>query len=70
MSTLIEGEDYYLNEDGLMVLTSSYHLRKGKCCGNGCLHCPYEYKNVATEKRKDLLENRPPIITRSKNNLK
>ena len=62
MSTLIEGEDYYLNDDGLMVLTSTYHLRKGKCCGNGCLHCPYNYKNVATEKRKDLLENRPPII--------
>ena len=41
MSTLIEGEDYYLNDDGLMVLTSSYHLRKGKCCGNGCLHCPW-----------------------------
>ena len=70
MSTLIEGEDYYLNEDGWMVLTSVYHLRKGKCCGNGCLHCPYEYKNVATEKRNDLLKNRPPIITKSKNNLK
>ena len=70
MSTLIEGEDYYLNEDGWMVLTSAYHLRKGKCCGNGCLNCPYEYKNVATDKRNDLLKNRPPIITTSKNNLK
>ena len=70
MSTLIEGEDYYLNEDGLMVLTSAYHLRKGKCCGNGCLHCPYKYKNVSADKRNDLLKNRPPIITKSKNNLK
>jgi hypothetical protein len=34
-----EGVDYYF-EDGLMVLTAAYLLKRG-CCGNGCRHCPY-----------------------------
>lgn len=38
---LIEGIDYYINEDKLYVFTSWYHLRKGYCCGNDCKHCPY-----------------------------
>ena len=37
---LIEGEDYYL-ENGLMVLTAAYHLRRGYCCEQGCRHCPF-----------------------------
>ena len=37
---LVEGEDYYL-EQGLMVLTERYHLRRGYCCEHGCRHCPY-----------------------------
>ncbi len=62
MSNIIEAVDYYYNEAGLMVLTSTYHLRRGVCCGRGCLHCPYEYKNVEEEKRIVLLKERPPII--------
>lgn len=62
MSNIIEAVDFYYNEAGLMVLTSTYHLRRGVCCGRGCLHCPYEYKNVETEKRIVLLKERPPII--------
>lgn len=41
-SRLKEGDDYYL-EDGLMVFTTSYHLKKGYCCENNCRHCPYQY---------------------------
>jgi hypothetical protein len=37
---LIEGVDYYL-ENGLMVLTARFLLKRGYCCGNGCRHCPY-----------------------------
>ena len=36
---LIEGEDYYL-ENGLMILTARYHLRRGYCYEQGCNHCP------------------------------
>jgi hypothetical protein len=37
---LKEGIDYYL-EEGLMVFTSTYHLKRGYCCQNTCRHCPY-----------------------------
>jgi hypothetical protein len=40
--------DYYF-ENGLMVMTESYHINRGFCCGNKCRHCPYDYKNVTTE---------------------
>ncbi|RYY47746.1 MAG: hypothetical protein EOO06_11870 [Chitinophagaceae bacterium] len=55
MKQLKEGEDYYFNEAGLMVLTETFHLKKGFCCGNGCIHCPYNYVNVAEPKRSELL---------------
>lgn len=31
-------------EQGLMVFTRSYHLRRGYCCESGCRHCPYGFK--------------------------
>jgi hypothetical protein len=34
--------DFYYDKDGRMVMTEEYHKRRGSCCGNGCLHCPYE----------------------------
>ena len=52
---LIEGEDFYYNEQGYIVLTAEYHLERGHCCGNGCIHCPYRYKNVPEPKRSQLL---------------
>lgn len=42
----VEGEDYYYNREGFIVLTAKYHLERGHCCGNGCMHCPYNYVNV------------------------
>jgi hypothetical protein len=53
-----EGEDYYYNADGLIVLTEKYHLQRGYCCGNGCKHCPYNYQNVPEPKRSALIKNR------------
>jgi len=34
---------------GFMVFTEVAHLRRGKCCGNRCRHCPYGWKNVRQE---------------------
>jgi hypothetical protein len=28
-------------ETGLFVLTAAFHVERGRCCGNGCRHCPY-----------------------------
>jgi len=55
---LIEGEDYYYNSEGLMVLTAKYLTDRGYCCGNGCKHCPYDFINVAEPKRRELLKKR------------
>jgi hypothetical protein len=41
---LVLNEDYYFNEQGLIVMTEKYHLKRGYCCNNKCLHCPYELK--------------------------
>lgn len=51
---LIEGEDFYYNEMGYIVLTAKYHLEKGTCCGNGCLHCPFDYAAVPEPRRSTL----------------
>lgn len=40
---LVQGEDYYINEQGNWVITAAYHLKRGYCCNNGCKHCPYGY---------------------------
>lgn len=55
MSKLIEGEHFYFNEAGLMVLTAKFHLQRGYCCGNGCLHCPYDYEQVEEPRKTALL---------------
>jgi hypothetical protein len=34
------GKHYYL-DNGKVVFTELYHLNRGVCCGNGCLHCPF-----------------------------
>jgi len=41
---LIEGEDYYWEiVDGIKfrVFTASYLLKRGFCCSNLCVNCPY-----------------------------
>jgi Family of unknown function (DUF5522) len=55
---LVEGSDFYFNEQGFMVLTEKYHLEKGYCCGNGCRHCPFEYEKVAEPRRSELLQEK------------
>jgi hypothetical protein len=52
---LTEEKDYYYNENGLMVLTEAYHKERGYCCGNGCLHCPFNFEAVP-EPRKSFLQ--------------
>lgn len=63
---LIEGEDYYFNDKGLLVFLEKYLLARGYCCGMGCQHCPYNYTAVPEPKRSYLLaqkhgkENKKP----------
>jgi len=39
----LDEEDYYI-ENGFMVFTRAYHLKRGYCCKNACRYCPYGYK--------------------------
>lgn len=55
---LIEGVHFYYNELGYMVLTAAYHMENGECCGNGCLHCPFDYIKVPEPRRAELREAR------------
>lgn len=42
---------------GLTVFTRYAHLQRGRCCGNGCRHCPYGHVSVADPaKRRNLIE--------------
>ena len=34
-------EDFY-TENGFLVFTAAYHLKRGYCCNSGCRHCPYQ----------------------------
>ena len=36
----LEAEDFYY-ENGLMVFTAAYHIKRGYCCNSGCRHCPF-----------------------------
>lgn len=48
-----DNQDYYY-ENGFVVFTKSYHLKRGYCCGSNCRHCPYKKEAVqkATRSKK------------------
>jgi hypothetical protein len=43
-----EEVDYYFNEEGLMVFTAVYHLKRGHCCKNKCRHCPWNFSRSSS----------------------
>lgn len=52
MGNLVEGIDFYYNEQHHVVFTASWHLQRGTCCGNSCRHCPFNHINVPAETAK------------------
>ena len=53
--TKLQPDEFYW-DDGNLVFTEQYHLRRGRCCNNKCKHCPYpelgegdEYRERNTE---------------------
>jgi len=49
----LEPEDFYKSEEGYIIFTEKYHLKRGYCCKNGCKHCPYDFdKKTGTIKKK------------------
>lgn len=39
----LDPDDFYKTEEGYIVFTEKYLLKRGYCCQNGCKHCPYGY---------------------------
>ena len=39
----LDPEDFYMSEEGFIVFTEKYHLKRGICCMSGCKHCPYGF---------------------------
>ena len=51
----VSKEDFYMSEDGYIVFTKAYHLKRGYCCQSGCLHCPWDFgKNKSNNKNSNL----------------
>lgn len=44
-------DEFYYEEDGMIVLTAAFHVRRGSCCGNKCRHCPYTKPYVKGNKQ-------------------
>jgi hypothetical protein len=46
-SACLSGTSTYIDPaTGYSVFTKDFHLKRGKCCGNSCRHCPYDRINV------------------------
>ncbi len=40
----LDKDEYYYSDEGYIVFTEKYLLKRGYCCQNGCKHCPYGFK--------------------------
>lgn len=49
-----EKGDYYLSEEGFIVFTESYLLKRGYCCESNCRHCPYKKKSTKSQPNDSL----------------
>ncbi|HUM53204.1 MAG TPA: DUF5522 domain-containing protein [Chitinophagales bacterium] len=63
---LVENIDYNLDDLGRMVFTKEYHLKRGYCCGNNCINCPW--KNCIIEHEIDKKNETPTNSFKSKIN--
>lgn len=48
--------DFYKDKFGNIVMSESYNIKRGKCCGSGCLNCPYDplYERGNTKLKESL----------------
>jgi len=36
-------DDFYYSNDGYIIFTEKYHMKRGYCCKSNCKHCPFGY---------------------------
>ncbi len=49
----LEPDDYYMSDEGYIVFTAKYLLKRGYCCKSGCRHCPYGFDKKTGRIKKD-----------------
>lgn len=49
---LNDAKDYYFTEQGLLVFTENYHLKRGYCCQMKCRHCPWKEKIKSNKEKR------------------
>jgi len=37
----LDKDEFYYSNEGYIVFTEKYHLKRGTCCNNNCKHCPF-----------------------------
>ncbi len=55
---------------GFTVFTEYAHLKRGKCCGNICRHCPYGWENVTYKKNGKVIRKQAKVKSGDKENVK
>jgi hypothetical protein len=50
----IEEGDFYYSDEGYIVFTEQYHLKRGHCCQSGCKHCPYGFDKKTGKFKKEV----------------
>jgi hypothetical protein len=54
-----EGVDFTMSSQGFRIMTEFYLVKRGYCCSNGCLNCPYSPKaKKGNRKLRPELENK------------
>ncbi|MAX80459.1 MAG: hypothetical protein CL843_09815 [Crocinitomicaceae bacterium] len=48
----LDPEDFYYSDEGYIVFTEAYHLKRGHCCQSGCRHCPYGFNKKKKRQHK------------------
>jgi hypothetical protein len=49
----LEPDEYYYSEEGYIIFTEKYLLKRGYCCQNGCKHCPYGFNKKSGRIERD-----------------
>ena len=61
-AVLQKSNTYIDPKTGFTVFTEYAHLKRGKCCGNVCRHCPYGWEKVHHRGKEGKLIRRAPRV--------
>ena len=65
-AVLSKSNTYIDPATGFTVFTEYAHLKRGKCCGNLCRHCPYGWEEVEYRNEKGQMMRKTPKVRSGK----